>query len=1148
MRLVVLLLLLLALLSVRCSADDEVPEESSGLDGSEVEDSSEGSEIGNEGSESGSEDEEEEDEGETVCNCGEKYHNATPELLSCELNEEEHTCNIIYACAHEEEEDPPYVILFIIFTFALGILVRYFFAFPPLNMLPYTIVLFMMGILIGVICRAIGGEAKKFVGISTISPHLIFFIFLPIIIFESAFSMDWHVFKKPLRHCIMLAGPGILLATGLTALLAKLFFTTWGFGTYDWSWVACILYGAIVSATDPVAVVALLKELGAPDTIAMLIEGESLLNDGTAIVLFNILKDSVAGGEYTLTAAETVKEFAWVAGGGPILGLIIGIAGEWCLSKVFNDDMIEISVTIVCAYVTFFFAEGFLHVSGVLALVVLGVWLSHHRQAISPEVEHTLHAFWGVTVHLTNTLIFVLIGVIASSGRFDSIDGTDIGYAFISYLIINVVRAVLLGSFFVPLNKMSVWQLDKGNAVLAWWGGLRGAVGLALTLLVEHDTKIRCELGDLGTKFLFHVVGLVFLTLVINGITCQFLVGYLKLADASDTTKRLVNRCYKDMITNQHNSISSLKLNHALTDVNWQLVNKYTHDEMKSPFAGDVALISEEADPQESARLAYLKLLKSDVWEQYEHGFIINDTIPRVLKFIETAKDIPGRMITVSLLDKYWNDTLRIRVAGGVALSLPLCGYKLSEMTTKYKESRWSSGFDVGECLVHAHDEVAHKIDGLISDVRQANIIKAHCKIFRSECLTQLQEMANEKVEIAVGIQTRHAARRVLNSARGSVEDMVKHGVLDGPDAAPLIRLVEKRMNKLVKAPSHMPAMSPEQTDVKWLRSVDFACAQEFRSSGRFSTPHKRERLVSRDTMFAGVHIIVNGVAKARLSTGKSVLYGSGDCIGASNLLCDAPILTEVAADTDMKVLWVTADVVRSLTRKYPAFNQAVWQCAAHEAAFVTLHAREPFCEWPAEQLKAFCESGSLLSGDANAADASRSSVLPAGMHHILICGKIAVGKSEYEGLQVLPEVSDNVRVMLHLDAKVLSINDPTSNQANARKLWSKIRSRIRQVARNALGAGGGATVLRAMMLQEFSARNAVSMAFSVNGNGNGNGYNPLNMYDSDSPALSGKWSAAGPPVHRTASNGNASTQSMGKPHEEPLLANDFNDEAMIAM
>eukprot|EP01062_Namystynia_karyoxenos_P018538 TRINITY_DN16917_c0_g3_i1.p1 TRINITY_DN16917_c0_g3~~TRINITY_DN16917_c0_g3_i1.p1 ORF type:complete len:1453 (+),score=473.18 TRINITY_DN16917_c0_g3_i1:72-4361(+) len=1024
--------------------------------------------------------------------------------LYCVLTGE--TCELHVVCEDHSEShqshhiEPPYEILFMFVSFVIGALVRYTFQNPPLNKLPYTIVLFVFGLVIGFIAKARGGDSMKLVGISNIDPHLIFHVFLPILIFESAFSLDWHVFKRVLAHDIVLAGPGILVATGITAVLVKAFFTSGGVGTYDWSWSACFLYGCTISATDPVAVVALLKELGAPAVISSMIEGESLFNDGTAIVLFNLLQESVATGHFSKGAGDILWNMIYVACGGPLLGFLVALLAEFCLARVFNDALLEITITLCAAYLTFFTAEGFLHVSGVLALVVLGVWLSHHRQCISPEVEHSLHSFWETTVYLANTLIFVLVGLVAALRGFVYITPTDFGYLLIGYCIITLVRGLVILLFYKPLQYFQ-WQLEWKPALLVWWGGLRGAVGLALALIVAADEGILCQNRKLGNQFLFHVVGIVSLTLIVNGISTQFLVARLHLSDIPEAKKRVLAKCFDHLVESQKDAIRELKTSHVLSDANWSIVRRYTHEGVRNPYRPAAvhgmlhtsAAKRELPRPEEEAQAAYLKIIKTSVWEQYEHGTIHPETILRLLKFIDVAGSIPGCLLTSDLLNKYWDESVTASRVGGLALSLPKCiGKRLGRLAARWKEERWAAGFDVATALVTAHEDVLAKIDNLIEDIKVANVIKDHCKRVRIQCFAQVNDLANERIEIAVSIQTRHAARGVLNSARAKIQQMIRAGMLAPEDAAGLVKIVEKRMGQLGKAKTQMPMMCPEevlQEEVPWTMTVESRCSAELKVGGRVYNLRKNERLYDRDNAMDGIWVLVSGVARVRLPmwppeedaryrpvrspVGQQLLCGSGDTVGLGNVLCSEPRMCDAYAETDMRAIWYTADIILGLTQRNPRLERELWHEVGYETAMVVLHGVKPYCDWPLLQLRKFSRDGRVMLPDAS----SRRMNLQGGMYHVLVHGRVhlhvqsgapsqpAAGPVLCTPQLINPD-GDCVHVTIAPGASLISITDPSSNQAKARRNWGRIRHKIEAIKR--MAALLGPDRARAAIHQQF--------------------------------------------------------------------------------
>ena len=316
--------------------------------------------------------------------------------------------------------------------------------------------------------------------------HLILYVFLPILIFEAGFALDVHTFKKSFLNAFYLAGPGIVTATvmsGLAFMGLILAFGGSGGVLEDWNVdsgafivLASMLFGAVVSATDPVAVVALLKELGASKKLGTLIEGESLLNDGTAIVAFVLLIGVVTGAEQFLGTGSFIGSaavgFGKIGAAGGLVGVLIGLIAILWVRKVFNDPLIEITVVLVTAYAVFFVCEHFFHVSGVLGLVALGIVMAGvGRTRISPEVEHFMHEFWEFTAFAANVIIFIVVGVVIAQKAHPT--GMDFLILFLVYIAIHLVRAINMGMFY-PLMKKAGYGLPGKDAVVVWWGALRG--------------------------------------------------------------------------------------------------------------------------------------------------------------------------------------------------------------------------------------------------------------------------------------------------------------------------------------------------------------------------------------------------------------------------------------------------------------------------------------------------------------------------------------------------------------------------------------------------------------------------------------------------------------------------------------------------
>jgi NhaP-type Na+/H+ or K+/H+ antiporter len=278
------------------------------------------------------------------------------------------------------------------------------------------VVLFVLGLVSSVVyegCNLKGsmgafGESHEMW--MQIDPHLLLFTLLPALLTGDAMTIDTTVAKRVGAQCIYLAGPGVLINSGLTGLFLYEFVGAWP--PY-----LCLTMGAILAATDPVAVVGLLKELGASPTLTVQIQGESLLNDGTAIVLFKVCYDMLCGVEYDLK--EIFILFVYMVICSWFLGMVIGgLFSSWigaASNRLEHDSsLIQISLTICCAYTSFIFAEGIIGISGVLCTVAASLMLADN---IWPRIvsSEAMHEVWHVLEYIGNTLIFFLAGALTGS-------------------------------------------------------------------------------------------------------------------------------------------------------------------------------------------------------------------------------------------------------------------------------------------------------------------------------------------------------------------------------------------------------------------------------------------------------------------------------------------------------------------------------------------------------------------------------------------------------------------------------------------------------------------------------------------------------------------------------------------------------------
>jgi len=571
----------------------------------------------------------------------------------------QHTNETSHA-VHTVEHTPPYAILFIFAACILGAVVR---QLMKETAIPYTVVLIILGLSFGAISRKYD-SVRSYTALAVDNPHLLLATFLPVLLFESAFAMDVHIFYKMFTQICILAVPGMSLAAALSAVMARFVFY------YGWSWMECFLFGAIVSATDPVAVVSLLGSLGTSKQLGTIIEGESLLNDGAAIVLYAIFYNLSFS---TMTVTEIGLYFPRVALGGMALGLVAGKFIVFWLQHVFNDAMVEIAITLSSTYLTFYIGEEVLGVSGVLAVVMLGIEINQHRTSISPEVEVFLHRFWEILAYLANTLIFLLVGVAIMEKAFDVIETLDWLYILVDYFGVVVIRLIVITVFSPFLTRLG-YGLPWKDAVVMIWGGLRGAVGLALALQVAMDHEV------VGNKILIHTAGIVLLTLIINATTIRKLLSILGMSEISDSKKAAMSNAVSRLNQSQQRSLSMLKTDRFLADADWTYAERSC--DINNPYSANnqedgeiehstyllrysncpeceaavpnLPSPKEFAEMAEDGRITVLKAQKISFWRQFERGVLSSDAVNVLVNLADTCLDVKDRLIKLTDLSFHW--------------------------------------------------------------------------------------------------------------------------------------------------------------------------------------------------------------------------------------------------------------------------------------------------------------------------------------------------------------------------------------------------------------------------------------------------------------------------------------------------------------
>src|SRR6266508_3472157 len=394
--------------------------------------------------------------------------------------------------------------------------------------IPYTVGLVLIGLALSLLSSTV----------IKISPQIILALLVPPLIFEAEFHLRWDDLRRDFWLILLLAIPGVILTTLLVGGVVA-----WGTGL---AIQTAMVFGALVSATDPVAVVALFRRLGVPRRLQVLLEGESLFNDGTAIVMFNLMISIALAGRFNL--ASSVRDFIAISGGGILIGITFGVLASQVIGRIqdplvettsgvligitfgvlasqvigrIQDPLVETTLTTVLAFGSYLVAEYF-HVSGVLAVAAAGIINGNAGPSgMSATTRLVVFNFWEYAAFIANSFIFLLIGL-----TFD----LDVMIANWQAIIWAILAALAARAVSIYGFSFFGREIPRKWKHVLFWGGLRGAITLALALSLPETNPLAQVRENLQAM----AFGVVLFTLLAQGSSTDCLVERLKLIQRSE--------------------------------------------------------------------------------------------------------------------------------------------------------------------------------------------------------------------------------------------------------------------------------------------------------------------------------------------------------------------------------------------------------------------------------------------------------------------------------------------------------------------------------------------------------------------------------------------------------------------------------------
>ena len=403
------------------------------------------------------------------------------------------------------------------------------------TVLTHTISLLGVAIIVAIIVRrmrlpytvglVLAGQGLAVAGLKTgamLTHDFIFEVILPPLLFEAALSIRWRELRQNMLPVVVLSTLGVVISAVVVAAGMVKFLS--------WPAAPAVVFGVLIAATDPIAVLAMFKDTGIKGRLRLLVESESLFNDGVAAVLFAlVLIWAQATG--TLSTAAVGRTLVFMMGGGILVGVTCGAAAVALAGRT-SDHLVQAALTAVAAYGSFLLAENS-HFSGVLATVAAGLLMGNlgvlkedeNPNISSANARSFVIDLWEFGAFIANSLIFLLIGL--SLVPLIHVDARALLFAIGLVLAGRALSVYPVCLFFRP----STWAIPLREQHVLWWGGLRGALALALALALPPSFPLYNEI--LATAF-----GVVVFSVVVQGLTMPLLMRKLKFHDGNESIRR----------------------------------------------------------------------------------------------------------------------------------------------------------------------------------------------------------------------------------------------------------------------------------------------------------------------------------------------------------------------------------------------------------------------------------------------------------------------------------------------------------------------------------------------------------------------------------------------------------------------------------
>lgn len=775
---------------------------------------------------------------------------------------------------------------------------------PPLAgrlKLPYSVLLAIVGCLLGIVVHLHGwappvlrdllDSIERF----EISSDTFLMVFLPVLLFETALSMNVRRLMDDIGPILMMAIVAVVVCTVVVGFSLN--------AVSSYGLIVCLLLGAIVATTDPVAVVGIFREVGAPKRLTTLVEGESLFNDAASIALYSVLLAAIGGVGDGLSAGSVLGDFLYAFLGGGLAGYLMGRAACYLFAWLRGFPTAEITLTLTLAYLSFFISEHYLGVSGVVATVIAGLVVgSAGRTRMSPATFEHLSSAWEQFGFWANSLIFLFASMLIPR-MMDEADWTELLLVLLLFVVTLVARAIVVFGL-LPLLGLTRLGTKVSNPykTVMLWGGLRGAVSLALALAVTEQDSVPPEARQFVAVA---TTGFVLMTLFINGISLRPLIRMLGLNQLSPVERTIRNQALTialedlqektdEIAKTDHISPEASKRIHAVFDgslasVHDSQVSQMSLEQRVAVGLGIVARREEEM---------FFDILKAQIvdWRMAE------SLLARAER-LEDAVRTGGLKGFEAAIEADVRYSPGFRMALRVHYTFGFQSWLARELAQRF--SNLMTKRSVAQRLIQFASE---QIGPLLGEDAAQRIVGAHQR--RLDLIeASLQALNLQYPSYALWLQESYLGRVARELERMRYRSMLDQFLISGEVYADLMGQLKGRWQHIDRHPGLDMEMAAADL-IKRVPLFEGLSADSLRAICRLLRP--RLALPDQPVLGAGRHgeemcIVASGAVAVHLPDGTAIELGSGEFFGELALLGERQVNPDVTSLGYSKLLMLSA-------------------------------------------------------------------------------------------------------------------------------------------------------------------------------------------------------------------------------------------------